>query len=274
MQRIIETKLWYAADLDAELLRARFGGFSYEQHTHDTACLALITAGAIRIRMKGAELIARAGDLYAIDPDEPHAGWPVDEEGWSQRTIYADLAALGERLAEDGGGAGVPALRGPIIRDGALASAFMAAHRKCETGGSRLARDERYLDFAQRLFARHVRKRLDLPARRETRAVRKAREFLDSRLDANVSLAEIAAAGGLSPFRIYRAFERETGMTPHGYQRQARVRVAFDLIRRGKPLAEVATATGFSDQAHLTRSFRARLGVTPGAYREARLSAA
>jgi len=274
MKRVAETKLWYAADLDAELLRARFGDFTYEQHTHDTACLALITGGAIRIRMKGAELIARAGDLYAIDPEEPHAGWPVDGEGWSQRTIYADLAALGERLAEDEGAPGLPALRGPIIRDAALASAFMAAHRQCEAGGSRLARDERYLGFARRLFTHHLKKGVQLKPSRESRAVRRAREFLDSRLDANVSLAEVASAGGLSPFRIYRAFERETGMTPHAYQRQARVRAALDLIRRGEPLAEVATAAGFSDQAHLTRSFRARLGVTPGAYREARLSAA
>ena len=32
---------------------------------------------------------------------------------------------------------------------------------------------------------------------------------------------------------------------------------------------EVAAATGFCDQPHLTRAFKARLGVTPGAFRAA-----
>jgi AraC-like DNA-binding protein len=58
-------------------------------------------------------------------------------------------------------------------------------------------------------------------------------------------------------------------MTPHAYQRQARVRLAVKLIRAGLPLGEVAFATGFSDQAHLTRWFRKMLGVTPGSYRQA-----
>src|ERR1700709_852225 len=85
---------WHAADLGADLLRARFDNFSYDLHTHATACFALITKGAIRIRMGGGETIARPGDLYAINPDEPHAGWPVDDGGWSQRTLYVDLGQL------------------------------------------------------------------------------------------------------------------------------------------------------------------------------------
>jgi AraC-like DNA-binding protein len=58
-------------------------------------------------------------------------------------------------------------------------------------------------------------------------------------------------------------------MTPHAYQRQARVRRAIDLIRSGHALADVATAAGFADQAHLTRSFQRRMGLTPGAYQTA-----
>lgn len=270
MSQVIDTKLWYDSDRGVELLRARFSGFCYDVHTHDTACLALITAGAIRIRMRGAEFVAREGDIYAIDLDEPHAGWPIDRDGWSQRTIYADLAVL-RGLVSDGYSTGMPVLRGPIIRDSELASCFSTFHRQSELGGSRLTRDECYLALAHRLFAHHVFGRsVDPKATHETAAIAKARDFLDSRLDSNVSLAEIAAAAGLSPHRIYRAFEREMGMTPHVYQRQARIRLALDLIRRGEPLADIAVLTGFADQPHLTRSFRARMGITPGAYRQAR----
>lgn len=70
----VDTSFWHAPDLGADLLRGRFTNFSYDVHTHDTACFALLTHGAIRIRMRGGEFVARQGDLYAIDADEPHAG--------------------------------------------------------------------------------------------------------------------------------------------------------------------------------------------------------
>jgi AraC-like DNA-binding protein len=38
------------------------------------------------------------------------------------------------------------------------------------------------------------------------------------------------------------------------------------LIREGKPLADVALASGFSDQSHLTRHFKKAYGVSPGAW--------
>lgn len=267
------TSIWLAPDLGAELLRGRYTDFSYDVHTHERACFALLTWGAIRIRMRGGEFVARRGDLYAIDADEPHAGWPVDAAGWSQRTLYVDLAHLRALLGDDAGARLRAArLAGPIIRDPELASALYGVHRCSQEDGPALYRGERYLAFAARLLARHT---LDGAAPvlagvgREERAVRLAREFLDQRLDDNLRLEDIAAAAGLPPFRLFRAFSRDTGMTPHAYQRQARIRVASQLIRGGMALSEAAAAAGFADQAHLTRSFRRVRGVTPGAYRTA-----
>ncbi|MDR5827194.1 AraC family transcriptional regulator [Caballeronia sp. LP006] len=263
-----DTHIWRAPELGAELLRGRFADFSYDVHAHDTACFALLTGGAIRIRMRGTEFVARRGDLYAIDADEPHAGWPVDEAGWTQRTLYVDVAHL-RALAGDermrGGG-----LIGPIIRDPALCAALHDVHRSSEEQGPSLYRDERYLQFAARLTGRHMTDRTkDAKAPREPRAVAAARGFIDERLGEQVHLEDIAEAANLPPYRLFRAFSRETGMTPHEYQRQARVRVAMALIRDGGALSDIAAATGFADQAHLTRTFRRMLGVTPGAYKTA-----
>ncbi len=262
-------KLWRADDLGgAELLRARFNDYAYDMHTHDKACFALITRGAIRIRMRGGEFVARAGDLYAIDAEEPHAGWPIDDEGWSLRTLYVDAGRLRAIAGEEA--ASPPALAGPMIRDRALISLYGGVHACSEAAGPALKRDERYAQFIARLLARHTRTpRRAAAAGREDRAVCRARDFLDHHLGEKVRLAEIAAAAGLPPFRLFRAFERATGMTPHGYQRQARIRFAAGLIRNGHPLGGVAVASGFADQAHLTRSFRRSLGVTPGTYGDA-----
>ncbi len=262
------TVLWHADDLDAELLHGCFADFSYDLHSHDTACLALITKGAIHIRMPGNSFIARAGDLYAIDAAEPHAGVPVDAAGWSQRTIYVDVGRLRSRVHEDRGSP--LSLCGPVICDSRLNGLFLAVHRLSEGDAAPLARDERYLDFASHLFACHVR---DAPREmslgREPLAIRRAREFLDAHIGDHLHLADIANASGLTPFRLYRIFERAMGMTPHVYQRQSRIRLASRLIRLGQSLADVAAQAGFADQAHLTRCFFRGMGVTPGAYRNA-----
>ncbi|TDV18572.1 helix-turn-helix transcriptional regulator [Paraburkholderia caballeronis] len=271
--RKTDVRIWRAPDLGAELLRGQFHDFSYDVHTHQTACFALITEGAIRIRMRGTEFVARQGDLYAIDADEPHAGWPVDEHGWRQRTVYVDTAHLGSLLG-DGHGVATHGgrLTGPIISDPALTAMFYGVHRCSEVEGEALKREERYLAFAARLFERHVRRpAVRADAGREPRAIALAKEFLTHHLDRNVRLGDIAQAAGLPPYRLFRAFERHVGMTPHGYQRQARIRCAIGLIRVGRALSDVAAATGFADQAHLTRSFRRSVGVTPGAYRKALL---
>jgi AraC-like DNA-binding protein len=51
-----------------------------------------------------------------------------------------------------------------------------------------------------------------------------------------------------------------------------RLDFARSRLGRGAPLAELALATGFVDQAHFTRMFRSAFGVTPARY--ARLRAA
>jgi AraC-like DNA-binding protein len=268
----ISTHIWRADDLgEAELLRGRFADYAYDVHTHDRACFALITGGAIRIKLQSGEFVARAGDLFALDADEPHAGWPVDAEGWRQRTLYADLGAMRGMLDEDSARGGrASALASPIIRDARLAALFRGVHACSENAGPALKRQESYLAFVERLFARHMRSpRPAEPSRREDGAVAAARDFLNEHLDAQVRLSEIAEAAGLPPFRLYRAFERATGMSPHAYQRQARIRLAASLIRRGETLSAAAVTAGFADQAHLTRSFRRTMGVTPGAYRAA-----
>jgi AraC-like DNA-binding protein len=269
----VSAKIWRADDLgSAELLRGRFANYAYDLHTHDKACFSLLVRGTIRIRMRGSEFTANAGDLYAIDAEEPHAGWPADDAGWSLRTLYVNVEQLRDRLGHDGASASkVPSIAGPIIRDSKLSGLFQKLHFSSETSGSSLGRGEAYLRFIERLFERYTRVKATFPddPSGESRAIKLAREFLDQHLDQQVHLAEIADAAGLPPFRLFRAFERTLGMSPHTYQRQGRIRFATGLIRQGHPLSQVATAAGFADQAHLTRSFRRSLGVTPGAYRRA-----
>ena len=76
------------------------------------------------------------------------------------------------------------------------------------------------------------------------------------------------------PYALIRAFRAETGLPPHVYLNQLRVRQARRLLDRGVPPARAAAEAGFADQAHLTRHFKRIVGVPPGAYQRARAGAA
>jgi AraC-like DNA-binding protein len=44
------------------------------------------------------------------------------------------------------------------------------------------------------------------------------------------------------------------------------VQRAVELLKRGRPAADVAAACGFCDQSHMSRTFRRFLGVSPSRY--------
>ena len=81
-------------------------------------------------------------------------------------------------------------------------------------------------------------------------------------------LGDWAAALRVSPEHLSRGFRRVFGVTPSRFRWEARTRAALDDLRwSARPLAELALAHGFADQAHMTRSVRAICGRPPGAWR-------
>ncbi|MEN8374330.1 MAG: AraC family transcriptional regulator [Gemmatimonadota bacterium] len=80
--------------------------------------------------------------------------------------------------------------------------------------------------------------------------------------------ARLAADAGVSASHLSRAFRDAFGCSIPRYLRDLRVRrAALLLAETPDPVSAVALDAGFYDQSHLTRSFRAALGVTPSAYR-------
>jgi AraC family transcriptional regulator len=97
---------------------------------------------------------------------------------------------------------------------------------------------------------------------------RLAKEMISSHLDGNLSLLRIASACKLSPSHFARAFKQSVGQSPHQWLLARRIDRAKHLMLTSRmPLADIATACGFSDQSHLTRTFVYRVGETPRIWR-------
>jgi AraC family transcriptional regulator len=93
-------------------------------------------------------------------------------------------------------------------------------------------------------------------------------DYIEANLADDISLGDLAAVSGLSAVTFARQFKRSTGEAPHQYLLRARAERARRLLSIGTlPIAAIALDCGFCHQEHMTRVFRKRFGVTPGAFR-------
>lgn len=81
-------------------------------------------------------------------------------------------------------------------------------------------------------------------------------------------IASLARAGGVTPTHAARAFARRFGQTPAAFRKEQRLRAALQALAYGAhPLAEIAIAAGYADQAHMTRALTEATGATPAQLR-------
>ena len=101
---------------------------------------------------------------------------------------------------------------------------------------------------------------------------KRARQLVEliERDAALVSVADLAAAAGMTPRSLQRLFGTYVGVGPKWVIDRYRMIEAVELLNRGEPvtLADLAARLGYFDQAHFSRSFQALTGHAPGQYRD------
>jgi AraC-like DNA-binding protein len=238
---------------------------AFPRHSHDGFGVGVMAAGAQRSWSGIGWVEAEAGDVITVNPGEMHDGVPIGgARGW--RMLYLDAALVIRELADEG--EDQPEIARPALRDPVLVGLFTRLFALATAAlPEPLAPEEHLLRTLARLLRRHgTRSR---PVSRAAPAVTMARRRLDEAPEVPATLAELAALSGVSRFQLLRGFARETGVTPHAYLLQRRVRFARQLLIAGCAPAEAALEAGFADQSHMTRAFRRQFGVTPARYQAA-----
>ncbi|WP_183893749.1 helix-turn-helix domain-containing protein [Rhizobium skierniewicense] len=91
---------------------------------------------------------------------------------------------------------------------------------------------------------------------------------VNQRADYRMTISEMAETVGLSESWFANVFKQTTGKTPIQWQLGKRIGVAQSLLAESTlSVAAIAAQLGFSDQAHLTKTFRQVAGETPAAWR-------
>ncbi|WP_165967920.1 AraC family transcriptional regulator [Saccharopolyspora elongata] len=250
-----------------ELLAARFERFAFDRHSHEQLAVGVIEQGAEGLHMAGGKVVIPAGQLVVLNPGQVHTGFAADESGWRYRMFYFDTAMVAE-LAREHLGTGDVWFPDTAVRDAALFDRLRRVHREQEHADDPLTAESLLLGGLGAVLHRHARTgRAASPASAGRRGPALARQLLHDRWTEPVTVAELSAAAGMPRASLITAFRREYGLPPHAYLLRLRANRARRLLLAGQRPAEVAAATGFADQAHLTRVCKRYFGVTPGAIR-------
>ena len=87
--------------------------------------------------------------------------------------------------------------------------------------------------------------------------------------DADLSLASLAGAAGLSEFHLQRLFLAAAGETAKQYTLRLRLdRAAAALLTGTDSILDIALANGFQSHETFSRAFRRRFAIAPSAYRK------
>lgn len=241
------------------------------RHWHEEFQLCLIQRGAGELFYRGTHHPTPASSLFIVHPGEVHTNRATVPAGCDYRSLNAPPEVLRRAAtALTGREQSLPPFFPvPVLSEGGILRRFLRLHELLEGAASRLERDSALLDTLTRLVERHAERP---PASRrdgrEPGAAARVREYLEGHYAEEVPLAQLARLAGLSPCHLNRVFRRMHGIPPHAFQTQLRLTRARYLLRQDWAPAVVAAETGFVDQSHFTRRFKAVVGLTPGAYRK------
>ena len=92
------------------------------------------------------------------------------------------------------------------------------------------------------------------------------RGYISQNIDKAISIRDLARLVRYSPYHFARSFRASFGLAPHQFILRERARQAVEHLKNGDEsvtLTEIARATGFADQSHLSRVLKKMTGRTP-----------
>lgn len=96
----------------------------------------------------------------------------------------------------------------------------------------------------------------------------RVKNIIEQRFAEPYKLSEIAAEAGVHPVHLAREFRKHYGSSVGEYLRKVRIEYACrELMGSNVAVANIASAAGFADQSHFSRTFKRFCGMTPGRYR-------
>lgn len=246
----------------------------YAAHSHAQWSIGAITEGQSTFCYRDDQCQVGAEDLVLINPDWVHTCNPIDNQPWAYLMLYIDtewLTALRyqqgllDKLKWEDIGTAIVSEQCFYLGYCQMASCLLNSQTGLQ---AKQAAVINYLSGLMRALAN----RCNQPAEKVPNVLRELADYLDEHVAEEVSLEQMCLRSGYSSGHLIRAFKKHFSLTPHAYQVNRRIQRGQHELKRGRPIADVALASGFTDQPHFQRTFKRVVAATPNQYRQALLN--
>ncbi|TGL63886.1 AraC family transcriptional regulator [Leptospira ognonensis] len=96
--------------------------------------------------------------------------------------------------------------------------------------------------------------------------MKSALKLIESRLPEPIGVSDLALQIGISEDRFMHWFKEQFGIPLRQYLLWKRLHIAARLLQTGTNLTDASHAAGFSDQSHLSKTFKKMFGVPPSRF--------
>jgi AraC-like DNA-binding protein len=237
---------------------------------NDYITIAVVVAGSFKYHSARGAVVLSPGSLLLGSADE---GFECSHEhGSGDRCVSFNYEpAFFERLAADSAGCGA-SLKFPVhclpellSLVPLIAEAQLGLHRPRSVNFEELA-----LDLAGHVLTTLGRTPASMRGTtiRDERRIATAVQFIELHFRRTLSLEELSALVGISPYHFLRTFRQVVGLTPHQFLLRRRLReAALRLRTTAESVLDIALEAGFGDLSNFNHTFRAAFGMTPTKYR-------
>jgi AraC family transcriptional regulator len=240
---------------------------------HQPALMMALRTGSIEVGTRRSEMMRftfGAGEMCLV-PRHVETWIRTDELQYSY--LSCDISDVALAAACDGTTGDVELRRvGKLVdaRVGALAAA-VNAERVAGFPSGRLFLDSVEQALAIALVNGYAVRHCSVQTHRGglgSARLRRIKEFVDAKIEDELTLCEMAQAVELSTAYFSRMFRKSTGETPHQFLLRQRIARAKMMLRSADArVLDVAVACGFKSQQHFAQVFRHACRVTPTEYR-------
>ena len=234
-------------------------GRDVERHSHDHHQIVLPMQGVLEMEIGGAEG-AVAGGRAAVVPVGQLHGFAGSKDN---AFLIVDVPTAIE--GQDASVLWSAAEEAPFVTFDPWLQGFCGfIAGRSEHGG--LAGEQ--AEVAGRFVVEALTEGMGQQTERLARPLARALDFVNKHHCAQITVAAVAEAAGLSESRLHAVFQNQFRLSPKRYIARQRLRSAARLLETtGLPIAEIALRVGYGDQSAFTRAFRREFDRSPGDYR-------
>ena len=222
--------------------------------------------GAIEINNKIIRL--KPGSIFMIERPGPYRYWlPEDSDHWELKFLEFSTSTLPiwNTITQSFGRVFSMNETGPVIR------LWNKIYSKTENGEIDNVYDNALYGYS---FLLGVHKYLsEFGARsKNAEAIQKCIDYIKENFVKDITITDIAYAGGISPFYLNKTFKEMLGETPMHYVIKMRVKYSMGLLYNSDMTLEaIATKSGFQNANYFSKVFKKYVDMSPTEFRRQHL---